>query len=108
MVLETVGRRSGRPRATPVLYLRDGERLVITPANAGAKRMPDWWLNLQAAKEATALIGERRLRVRPRVAEGDERERLWHEFAARLAALDEYSRFTEREFPIVVLERERG
>jgi deazaflavin-dependent oxidoreductase (nitroreductase family) len=104
LVLETVGRRTGRRRTTPIIYLRDGERFIVTPANAGAERTPDWWLNLRAAGEATAIVRGHRVPVRARVIEGAERERLWREFARQLAALDDYSSFTEREFPIVALE----
>src|SRR4051812_31079411 len=57
MVLEVVGRRSGELRATPVLYLRDGDDLVVVPSNAGSHTTPAWWLNLRAAGEATAVIG---------------------------------------------------
>src|SRR2546423_4382673 len=53
MVLVTVGRKSGRTRATPVVYIRDSENLVVLPAAAGSDRTPAWWLNLQADPRAT-------------------------------------------------------
>jgi deazaflavin-dependent oxidoreductase (nitroreductase family) len=113
VVLETVGRRSGRARATPIIYMPDGrgdegggngERMVVTPANAGSEQTPAWWLNLQAAGWGVAMRGGRRQRVVPRVAEGEERRRLWQRFAERFPALDLYTEYTQREFPIVVLE----
>ena len=64
MVLETVGRRSGHKRATPVLYLRAGDALIVLAANAGADRTPAWWLNLRDAGSGEVLIGRRRVRVR--------------------------------------------
>ena len=106
LVIETVGRRSGRPRATPVIYARDGERLLVTPANAGAERTPAWWLNLRAAGSGVAVVGGERTRVRPRVAEGAERERLWRVFASSYPMLDDYRAFTPRDFPLVLLEPE--
>lgn len=106
LVLETVGRRSGRRRATPVIYLRDGESFVVTPANAGAERTPAWWLNLRAAGAAVAVVGGRRRPVRARVAEGAERERLWRRLVEASPAVEHYRRMTDRELPVVVLEPE--
>ncbi|HEX8119701.1 MAG TPA: nitroreductase/quinone reductase family protein [Solirubrobacteraceae bacterium] len=105
MVLETVGRRSGKVRSSPVLCLRDGDDLVVVPANAGAARPPAWWLNLRDAGEGVAVVGDERRRVRPRVTEGAERERLWHEFVRMYPQAEDYTRFTTRRFPVVVLEK---
>lgn len=105
MVLETVGRRSGRPRATPVLCLRDGDRFVVIPANAGKPRAPAWWLNLQAAGEAVAVVRGARQRVRPRIAAGEERERLWAAYARMYPQIEDYRRYTDRDLPVVVLEK---
>jgi F420H(2)-dependent quinone reductase len=105
MVLETVGRRTGQRRTTPVLYLRDGDDLVVLAANAGNHRVPAWWLNLEAAGEGVAVIGRDRRRVRPRVATGAERERLWEAFARMYPSADDYAGFTDRELPLIVLER---
>ena len=104
MVLETVGRRSGKPRATPVLYLRDGDRLVVMAANAGHDRTPSWWLNLREAGEGTAVIAGERRRVRPRIPAGEERERLARDYARMYPAADDYRGFTDRELPLIVLE----
>jgi F420H(2)-dependent quinone reductase len=105
LVLEIRGRRSGKPRATPIIYARDGDDLVVSPANAGVHRVPAWWLNLQAAGEAVAVVGAERRRVRPRVVEGEERERLWALLARQSPSIDDYPTFTDREFPVVRLER---
>ena len=105
MTLETVGRKSGKPRSTAVLCVRDGESFIVVPSNAGSSRVPAWWLNLRAAGEGTVVVRGRRHRVRPRVAEGEERERLWQTFARAYPQLDDYTRFTDREFPVVVLEK---
>src|SRR5215212_1965794 len=105
MVLETVGRNSGRSRSTPVLYLRDGDDLVVIPSNGGMTRTPAWWLNLRAAGEGVAVVRGERRRVRPRIAQGDERERLWQAFARMYPQVDEYTEYTDRDFPVVVLEK---
>lgn len=104
LVLETIGRRSGKPRSTPVLYLRDGESLVVLAANAGAHKTPAWWLNLREAGEATVVIGRRHRRVRPRVVTGAERERLWGAFVEMYPQAAAYPEFTDRPLPLVALE----
>jgi deazaflavin-dependent oxidoreductase (nitroreductase family) len=107
MVLETVGRRSGRKRATPVLYLRDGDALVVLAANAGADRTPAWWLNLQEAGVGEVVVGRRRMRVRPRLLDGTERDRAWRAFVAMYPQAEHYTRFTRRALPLIALEPER-
>ena len=104
MVIETVGRRSGERRASPIVYVRDGDGYLVTPANAGAGRTPAWWLNLEAAGRGVALVRAERLVVRPRVLLGAEREHAWRAMVDAGVALDEYDAFAEREFPMVRLE----
>jgi F420H(2)-dependent quinone reductase len=104
MVLETVGRRSGRKRATPVLYLRDGDAFVVLAANAGADRTPAWWLNLREAGAGEVIVGRHRIRVRPRLLTGSERYRVWQAFVAMYPQAEHYTRFTDRELPLIALE----
>ena len=104
MVLETVGRKSGRPRATPLIYLHDGDDLVVVAANAGSHRTPAWWLNLEAAGSGDVVMGRRRWRVRPRLADSRERERLWPRLVELYPPNQDYVDFTERELPVVILE----
>lgn len=104
LVLETIGRRSGKVRMTPLVYVARGDDLVVVPANAGAARPPAWWLNLQAAGQGIATLGKRRRTVKPRIATGMEHERLWQRVAG-VAPLDHYQRRSGRPLPIVVLER---
>jgi deazaflavin-dependent oxidoreductase (nitroreductase family) len=104
LVLETVGRHSGEKRATPVIYLGDGETLVVLAANAGAHKTPAWWFNLEAAGEATAVVAGRRSTVRPRVVEGEERRRLWQAFVEMYPQAEEYTKLTDRQLPLVALE----
>ena len=104
LLLETVGHASGLTRRAAVVYLPDGDDLVVVPANAGAARPPAWWLNLRAAGEATVQLGRERRRVGPLVARGAERERLWRRFAA-VTPVTHYERHAGRELPVVVLRR---
>lgn len=102
LVMETIGRRTGRTRRTPLVYVRDGADLVVVPANGGADRTPAWWLNLRDADRGVALLGRERRPVRPVEARGAERERLWRRVAA-VSPLDHYQRRTDRRIPVVVL-----
>jgi deazaflavin-dependent oxidoreductase (nitroreductase family) len=104
MVLETVGRRSGHKRATPVLYLRDGDAFVVLAANAGADRTPAWWLNLREAGTGEVIVGRRRIRVTPRLLTGIDRDRVWWAFVAMYPQAEHYTRFTDRELPLIALE----
>jgi F420H(2)-dependent quinone reductase len=104
VVLETVGRRSGKPRATPVIRAKLDSSYVVMPSNAGSDRTPAWWLNLEAAGEATVIDGRQRVRVRPRILGGNERKRGWEALLAAYPAAQEYLRFTDRKMPLVALD----
>jgi deazaflavin-dependent oxidoreductase (nitroreductase family) len=104
MVLEIVGRRSGQLRSVPVMRVQAGDRYVVVPSNAGSDKTPAWWLNLRAAGEAWVVHGRRRIHVRPRVTEGTERAEMWERFAEVYPGIDDYTTFTDREWPVVVLE----
>ena len=103
-VLETTGRKSGKPRATPVIYAWDGDAVIVVAANAGNGRAPAWWLNLKEQPEATIVIGGERRRVRAREVKGEEREHRRAVYERVYPKLDEYGAFTKRELPVVVLE----
>ena len=102
LVLETAGRRSGLRRSVPLVYLRDGDDLVVVPANAGARRSPAWWLNLETAGQGVVDLGGERRAVRPVLATGARRDRLWRRFAA-IAPVEHYGRRTPRSLPVVLL-----
>ena len=104
LVLETIGRRSGEPRATPILYLRRGDDFVVYAANAGAHRVPAWWLNLRESGEGQIAIAGERSRVHPRVLEGAEREHAYEEFCEMYPQARDYPSFTDRPMPLIALE----
>lgn len=103
LLLTTTGRRSGRPHTVPLLYLRDGNRLVVFASWGGRDVHPEWYLNLLASPEAEVeLPGERR-RVVAHTVGGVEREVWWRR---ALAAYDGYATYqgrTDREIPVVEL-----
>jgi len=93
LILTTTGRRSGRPRRNPLLYVRDGDAFVVIGSNWGKSGQPAWSLNLLADPRATVTIGGRHLPVGARVATGAERERLW---GLLLAEWPAYQTYVER------------
>src|SRR3954462_8109926 len=77
LVLHHRGRRSGQARETPLMYLEDGADVVVVGSKGGAETHPAWFHNLMAMSETEVEVGGRRRRVRPRLANAEERARLW-------------------------------
>ena len=104
LLLTTTGRRSGQRRTAPVVYLADGGNYVVIGSNAGHGRTPAWSLNLKAEPEAEVEVGRKRLPVRARVAEGEERADLWRRHNEQYSGFDEYEARTDRDIALFVLE----
>jgi deazaflavin-dependent oxidoreductase (nitroreductase family) len=105
VLVSHTGARSGTVRTTPLMYLPDGEDIVIFASKAGAPDNPDWFHTLVANPEATAEVGSDTLQVRARVAEGPERDDLWTRQKAAYPQFQGYEDATDRIIPVVVLER---
>jgi deazaflavin-dependent oxidoreductase (nitroreductase family) len=105
LLLTTVGRRSGQERTHPLLYVEDGDALVVVASAGGQAAHPAWYLNLVANPAVSVQIGGPRTSRRARTATGEERERLWARVTAVYRTYDEYQARTAREIPIVVLDR---
>jgi deazaflavin-dependent oxidoreductase (nitroreductase family) len=104
LLLTSIGRRSGQPRTAPVLYLADGERVVVVGSNAGNERAPAWSYNLKANPDAEVQIGGEVKSVRARVAEGEERAELWRKMNEQYAGFDDYEERASRDIAVFVLE----
>jgi F420H(2)-dependent quinone reductase len=104
LLLTTTGRKSGQQRTAPVLYLADGERFVVINTNAGNQKTPAWSLNLRANPEATVDVKGRRVDVRARIAEGEERAELWRRSMEQYSGWDFYESKLDREVGVFVLE----
>jgi F420H(2)-dependent quinone reductase len=104
LLLTTTGRRSGKERTAPVLYLADGERLIVIGSNAGNVRAPAWSLNLAAHPDAEVQVRGRRRAVRARIADGEERAELWRRMNEQYAGFDDYRERTSRDIRVFVLE----
>ena len=105
-ILFTTGRTSSEQRANPLIFGRDGDKVVLVASKGGAPEHPGWYRNLRKHPDAEIQIMGDRWRVRARDAEGGERERLWELMAGIWPHYDEYATRTDREIPVVVLERE--
>jgi deazaflavin-dependent oxidoreductase (nitroreductase family) len=104
LLLTSTGRRSGQQRTAPVLYLKDGERLVVIGSNAGNAKAPAWALNLKSNPDAEVEVGREHSLVRARVTEGEERAELWRKMNEQYAGFDAYDANTSRDIAVFVLE----
>jgi len=105
LLLRTVGRRTSEPRTAALLYVREGKSYVVIASKGGAPQHPGWFHNLVAEPNVEVQVGRERVAVRARVAEGEERARLW----ARADDVNQgqyaiYQSRTRRPIPVVVLE----
>jgi deazaflavin-dependent oxidoreductase (nitroreductase family) len=105
LLLDHVGAKSGTKRTSPLLYFRDGEDLVVVASKGGFPPHPAWYHNLMANPDTTAQVGTERRPVHARVADPEERERLWPVAVSRYHGYTDYqARSKGREIPLVVLE----
>jgi deazaflavin-dependent oxidoreductase (nitroreductase family) len=106
MVLLThKGAKSGKTYTTPLVYSKDGGRIVIVASKVGAPNNPAWYHNLVAHPEVTLEIGTERFKAKAVVITGDERERLFNAQAQQMAVFNEYRKRTTRTIPVIALER---
>lgn len=103
LLLTTTGRKSGRRRTTPLLYIKDGDDFVLIASNAGDDRNPGWWVNLKADPRGRVQIGWAKTDVRARQATAEEKARLWPRIIDVYPGYDEYTTRTTREIPVVIL-----
>jgi deazaflavin-dependent oxidoreductase (nitroreductase family) len=108
LLLTSTGRRSGQPRTAPVLYLADGDGVVVIGSNAGNVHPPAWSHNLKANPDAEIEIRSKRRPVRARVAEGEERADLWGKMNAQYGGFEHYDHRTSREIAVFVLDPRLG
>jgi proline iminopeptidase len=106
LLLTTKGRKTGLDRTVPLIYDLDGANPVIVASKGGAPDHPGWFKNLAKTPEAEVQIRGRRVPVRAREAEGEERARLWAQMNRMWPHYEEYQEKTDRRIPVVVLEQE--
>jgi proline iminopeptidase len=105
LLLTTTGRRTGNESTTPLIFGLDGDNPVIVASKGGAPEHPGWYLNLRKTPDVQVQIKGERFPARARDAQGEERARLWTLMNGIWPHYEEYQRKTDREIPVVVLER---
>jgi deazaflavin-dependent oxidoreductase (nitroreductase family) len=104
LLLDHVGAKSGKRRTSPLLYVEDGEDIVIVASKGGFPKNPAWFYNLEANPDTTVQIGSEVRPVHARVAKPEERERLWDMAVHAYGGYEDYRARTDREIPLVILE----
>ena len=105
LLLTTRGRATGKLRRTALIYGRDGGRLLVVASNGGSKGHPNWYQNLAADPHVSVQVGDDRFEATARTAQPIERSELWRQMTSIWPDYDRYQTKTEREIPVVILER---
>jgi deazaflavin-dependent oxidoreductase (nitroreductase family) len=108
LLLTTTGARSGQPYTAPMMYVPEGRRLLVIASNLGAPRHPDWYTNLMAHPAVTVEVGDETYDATAVVAEGAEYQKLWAWIVEQYPFFAEHQAKTERQIPVVALERRAG
>jgi deazaflavin-dependent oxidoreductase (nitroreductase family) len=104
LLLHHTGAKSGIERVSPLAYRRESDAFVVFASKGGAPDNPDWFHNLVKNPEATIEVGTATHTVKARVAEGDERERIWTVQKQEFPGFADYERKTTRQIPVVILD----
>jgi deazaflavin-dependent oxidoreductase (nitroreductase family) len=105
VLITTTGAKSGKLRTTPIVHTSEGDSVVIIASKGGAPTSPDWYHNLVANPDVTVELPGEKFEARARVAEGEERDRLYRAQAELMPNFAEYEKATTRKIPVVVLDR---
>jgi F420H(2)-dependent quinone reductase len=101
-LVTTTGRKTGEPRVSPLLYLREGDRVILVASRNGSDKHPLWYLNLKANPDVTVEIKDEVLRLRAHEATGTERDEYWPKLVAMYPAFEDYKSWTDRVIPVVI------
>ncbi len=104
LLLTTTGRKSGKARTNPLLYLRDGDRYVVVASKGGFPTHPAWYLNLQSEPRVQVEVGAETKQMRARTASEAERAHYWPLLVRMYKYYESYQERTERPIPVVILE----
>ena len=104
LLLTTIGRKSGQPRTLPLLFIEEGDNVIIVASKGGLPSEPLWYKNLVANPECDVQIKRRKMKMSARTASPDEREALWPKLVAHYPDFASYATWTDRIIPVVILE----
>ncbi|GAB2723828.1 nitroreductase family deazaflavin-dependent oxidoreductase [Nocardia thraciensis] len=105
LLLTTTGRRSGTPHTTPMMFHRDGDRVVVIASNQGAPRHPQWYLNLTANPSVTVELGDETYSATARPLTGADYDRVWQEIKQLYPFFTDHEAKAGRTIPAIALER---
>lgn len=108
VLLTTTGARTGQRRTTPMMFHRDGGRLLVVASNVGAPKHPDWYRNLVADPRVTVEVGDETFPAVATTLEGTERVRAWSMLKESYPFFADHEASTERIIPVVALTRTAG
>ena len=103
LLLNTVGRKTGKKRTTPLMYIKDGDDYIITASNNGRDHHPGWFYNLKESPQVTIEVPGQKLLVNASVATKEQSARLWPILISKAPFFDKYRKGTLRDIPMVVL-----
>jgi deazaflavin-dependent oxidoreductase (nitroreductase family) len=105
LLLTTTGRSSGEPRTTPLIYGRSGDDYLVVASHGGSPTAPGWYENLSRQPDVDVQVLGDRFKARARTATPDEKPAMWREMVSHWPSYDDYQQRTDRQIPVVVLER---
>ena len=105
LLLTTTGRRTGQPRTSPVMYVRDGDRLLVIASNAGAAQDPQWYRNLLADDRVTVELPGDEFAARATPLTGADHERQWARIKEEHPFFADHEAKSGRRIPVVALDR---
>lgn len=106
LLLTTTGRKTGRKVIKPLIFQPYGDDYLVVASKGGARRSPDWYLNLEANPEVEVQVRGDRFKARARTATPEEKPELWQRMVSVWPDYDEYQKRTDRQIPVVILERQ--
>jgi deazaflavin-dependent oxidoreductase (nitroreductase family) len=107
LLIHTFGRRTGKERVNPVMYLKDGERYLVFASNGGADKHPDWFLNLKAHPDIPIEVGDDNIGVHAAEVTGQEHDALYKRQATLYPQFGDYQRRTKRIIPVIALTKKK-
>jgi deazaflavin-dependent oxidoreductase (nitroreductase family) len=108
LLLTTTGAKSGQRRTTPMMYIPNGDRLLVIASNIGAPKHPDWYHNLVAHPEVTVEVGTQTYNATAIVTQGAERQKLWTWIVEQHPFFSDHQAKTTRQIPVIALTRREG
>jgi deazaflavin-dependent oxidoreductase (nitroreductase family) len=108
LLLTTTGAKSGQRRTTPMMYIPNGDRLIVIASNIGAPKHPDWYHNLVAHPEVTVEVGTQTYNATAIVTQGAERQQLWTWIVEQHPFFSDHQAKTTRQIPVIALTQRKG